>query len=212
MAIKHIPTICPDCVNGNHCHGNNSGCSCRSSCRGVPELNPNSVEAFEQRFAANLTELEGIHDNKRKRYTGGLDPLLNYLTCSEWIARMLEQEHPEAAGFVRSRGALFAMMARLGEKFQRMATMIGSPDFFDRGQGEDESFKDTTTDVAVISQLIEIDSWRLRENETLDTPIPMANSDSHCVCGEGCACDGECEGGSEHRCGCGGGGECGCGE
>lgn len=184
MAIKHIPVICPDCVNGKHCHGNNSGCMCRSSCLGVPKLHPNSVEAFEQRFAANLTELTGIHDNKRKRYTGGLDPLLNYLTCSEWIARMLEQQFPEAAEFVRSRGALFAMVARQGEKFQRLITMIGAEDFLDSKQGEDESFKDTAIDVAVISQLIEIDSWRLRMMAASEDEIPMANS--------GCSCGGEC--------------------
>ncbi len=183
---KSAAWICSDCVNGNHCHGNNSGCPCRSVCLGVPELKPNSVEAFELRFAENLSQLTAIHDNKRKRYTGGLDPLLNYQTCSEWIARLLDQQFPEAAEFVRSRGALFAMVARQGEKFQRLITMIGAEDFFDSGQGEDESFRDTTIDLSVIANLIEIDSWRLRQAESLDTPIPMASSG--CACGGGCAC------------------------
>ena len=188
---------CPSCREGKHCFGNNSGCHCRMICdpTSVPLSadphsvvpNPNSVEAFELRFAENLSELTAIHDNKRKRYTGGLDPLLNYLTCSEWIARLLEQQYPEAAGFVRSRGALFAMVARQGEKFQRVITMIGAPDFFDSGQGEDESFRDTTIDLSVIANLIEIDSWRLRTNDSLDTPIPMANSTDG-----GCGCDGDC--------------------
>ncbi len=118
---------------------------------------------FEERFAGLIGDMTALHDNKRKRYTGTADPLENYLTCSDWIARMLDQQFPEAGAFVRSRGALFAMIARHGEKFQRLVTMVGQPDFLDPNQGEGEGIRDTLMDISIISFLEEIESWRLRE-------------------------------------------------
>lgn len=121
------------------------------------------VEAFEERFEGLIGKMTALHDNKRKRYTGAADPLENYLMCSEWIARILMQQNPDAAEFVRSRGAIFAMIARQGEKFQRLVTMVGQDDFLDPDQGEGEGISDTLMDISIISFLIEIEAWRLRE-------------------------------------------------
>ena len=118
---------------------------------------------FERRFADKIGQMQTLHDSKRKRYTGSADPLENYLTCSDWIARMLDQQFPEAGAFVRSRGALFAMIARHGEKFQRLVTMVGQPDFLDPNQGEGEGIGDTLMDISIIAFLEDIEAWRLRK-------------------------------------------------
>ncbi len=123
------------------------------------------VEAFEERFKGLIGDMTALHDNKRKRYTGAADPLENYLMCSEWIARILMQQYPDAAEFVRSRGAMFAMIARHGEKFQRLVTMVGQDDFLDPDQGEGEGISDTLMDISIIAFLEEIEAWRLRERE-----------------------------------------------
>jgi hypothetical protein len=125
------------------------------------------IADFEARFEELLGLEQSIHDNKRKRYTGGRDPLENYTQTSEWIAKMLEVRFPDAAAFVRSRGALFAMVAREAEKFQRLITMIGQDDMFDPAQGEDESFTDTAIDVSVIIKLVDIEVHRLRQRASL---------------------------------------------
>jgi len=122
-----------------------------------------------------------LHDNKRKRYTGTADPLANYLACSEWIARMLDQQFPEAGSFVRSRGALFAMIARHGEKFQRLVTMVGQPDFLDPNQGEGEGIRDTLMDIAIIALLEETEAWRLRERAA----AALKNNDSEVAAATG---------------------------
>jgi hypothetical protein len=133
------------------------------------------VMAFEDRFEGLIGQMTDLHDNKRKRYTGAADPLENYLMCSEWIARILMQQFPEAAEFVRSRGALFAMIARHGEKFQRLVTMVGQDDFIDPNQGEGEGISDTLMDISIIAFLEEIESWRLRERAKAAEVQPLGN-------------------------------------
>ncbi len=140
---------------------------------GEPTQIEKDVDAFEERFQGLIGDMTALHDNKRKRYTGAADPLENYLMCSEWIARILMQQYPDAAEFVRSRGAMFAMIARHGEKFQRLVTMVGQEDFTDPTQGEGEGIRDTLMDIAIIAFLEEIEAWRLRERAKATEVQPL---------------------------------------
>ncbi len=129
------------------------------------------IKDFEARFSLMVGKMQTLHDDKRNRYTGNADPLENYLTCSDWIARMLDQQFPEAGAFVRSRGALFAMIARHGEKFQRLVTMVGQPDFLDPNQGEGEGITDTLLDIAIIALLEDTEADRLQRRALERGPI-----------------------------------------
>lgn len=120
------------------------------------------VKQFEERYEWLLEKLVEIHTEKRKRYTGGLDPLANYLETSRELTKLLQVPYPDAAAFITSRGALPAMLTRLREKFQRVIVMTSQEDFLDPTQGGDETITDTYLDIAIISLLCEIESVRLR--------------------------------------------------
>lgn len=133
---------------------------------GAPDgqtMTDDGVWDFERRYGWLLEKLVEIHASKRKRYTGGLDPLANYLETGRELSRLLQVPHPEAAEFIASRGALPAMLTRMREKFQRLLVMTSQDDFLDPGQGDEESITDTYLDIAIISLLCEIETWRLRE-------------------------------------------------
>ncbi|KKL99622.1 hypothetical protein LCGC14_1812560, partial [marine sediment metagenome] len=104
-----------------------------------------------------VREEKEIHDSKRHRYTGGRDPLENYVKSSDIMA---------IAGAGRTdRGALVSMIGRLSEKVNRIATMCGQDDFIQEDQGtdtDDEDFRQTCQDISIIAKLCAIDAARLR--------------------------------------------------
>ena len=132
-----------------------------------------AVEEFEERYAWLLDRLVEIHAAKRQRYTGGLDPLANYQETSRELSRLLQVSFPEAAAFIVSRGALSAMLTRLREKFQRILVMTSQEDFLDPGQGGEETITDTYLDIAIISLLCEIETWRLRQGRVIGTELEL---------------------------------------
>ncbi len=125
-------------------------------------------ELFDLLWVSLMQRENQIHDEKRKRYTGAGDPLQNYLTTSDWIAKLLEESHPDAAEFVRQRGAMFGMMGRIVEKMQRLFVMVGQKDFLASDQGtcdkcgQGEGIEDTFIDISVISKLMAIETQRVR--------------------------------------------------
>ena len=104
-----------------------------------------------------MKEEKKIHDSKRLRYTGGRDPLENYVKSSDIMA---------IAGAGRTdRGALVSMLGRLSEKVNRIATMCGQDDFIQENQGtdtDDEDFRQTCQDISIIAKLCAIETARLR--------------------------------------------------
>lgn len=112
-----------------------------------------SIKQFETAWDRILTKMQKVHDSKRKRYTGGRDPLENYLETARFLSIVM--------GAKNDKGALPSMIGRLAEKLQRLATMTGQDDFFKAGQGEDESYQDTCIDLAVISILCAVEHGRV---------------------------------------------------
>ncbi len=111
------------------------------------------IVQFEKAWSDILTRMQEVHDNKRMRYTGGRDPLENYLTTGRFLAIVTNTPF--------NKGALPSMIGRLAEKLQRLATMTGQDDFLDPKQGEDETYEDTCIDLAVISILCAIEHPRV---------------------------------------------------
>lgn len=112
-------------------------------------------EWFDEMWDKLCKQENDTHEAKRHRYTGGRDPLENYLKTGEVIT-IATAGHSD-------RGALPAMLGRLMEKVNRAATMVGQEDFFDVNQGEEmnESLSDSFIDLVIISRLCNIEVRRL---------------------------------------------------
>lgn len=100
------------------------------------------TEIFEEEFDRFVDTLRGLHDAKRKAYTGGRHPLENYIKACVVLTEL---------GCRTDRGCLPIMFARLSEKLNRMASLAGQDGFFEGKLSE--SFEDTCLDVAVIAGL-----------------------------------------------------------